>query len=82
MSRVEELVVRLNNELGWGIGPAMLCQEAAALLTEQAGEIERLRSALGAIIPRFHRALLATGTEPEYADEAVAEYRAALQVKE
>lgn len=43
MDDVTRLVERLNNELGWGIGPAMLCQEAAAALQAQAAEIEQLR---------------------------------------
>ena len=29
-----DLVARLKNELGWGIGPALLCQEAAARIEE------------------------------------------------
>ncbi len=34
-----DIVERLKTELGWGIGPALLCQEAA-------DEIERLREQL------------------------------------
>ena len=40
---MSDIVERLRNELGWGIGPALLCQTAA-------DEIERLREALESII--------------------------------
>jgi hypothetical protein len=36
---MSDIVERLRNELGWGIGPALLCQTAA-------DEIERLRAVL------------------------------------
>jgi hypothetical protein len=40
---VAGLVERLVNELGWGIGPALLCQEAASTIRALASENERLR---------------------------------------
>jgi len=37
---------RLNNELGWGIGPAMLCQEAAQVIATLRKQLENAREAL------------------------------------
>ena len=34
----KKLIDRLENELGWGIGPAMLCQEAATAIKRLAAE--------------------------------------------
>jgi hypothetical protein len=42
MSEAEKMAERLDNELGWGIGPAMLCQEAAALIRRLQAENETL----------------------------------------
>ena len=39
-----DIVERLNNELGWGIGPAMLCQEAAQVITTLRKQLENARS--------------------------------------
>ena len=41
---VTDIVERLNNELGWGIGPAMLCQEAAQVITTLRKQLENARS--------------------------------------
>ena len=43
---VTDIVERLNNELGWGIGPAMLCQEAAQVITTLRKQLENAREAL------------------------------------
>jgi hypothetical protein len=43
MTESEKMTERLDNELGWGIGPAMLCQEAAALIRRLQAENEALR---------------------------------------
>jgi cobalamin biosynthesis protein CobD/CbiB len=46
MSDIDGLIERLNEEgLGYGIGPALLCQEAASELTRLRGEVERLEAA-------------------------------------
>jgi len=39
---MSDIVERLNNELGWGIGPALLCQEAASTITALREEVGRL----------------------------------------
>jgi len=39
---MSDIVERLNTELGWGIGPALLCQEAAAEIVRLRAEAERL----------------------------------------
>lgn len=42
---MSDIVERLNEEgLGFGIGPALLCQEASAEITRLRGEVERLRA--------------------------------------
>jgi hypothetical protein len=45
---MSDIVERLRNELGWGIGPALLCQTAA-------DEIERLREVLRSIEENKHQ---------------------------
>lgn len=51
----DNLVKRLNNELGWGIGPVLLCQEAAQAilaLTARNRELEWLRERVARIALR------------------------------
>ena len=44
--KIQELIERLREEgLGWGIGPAGLCQEAAEALSALLEEVERLEKA-------------------------------------
>ena len=43
---VTDIVERPNNELGWGIGPAMLCQEAAQVIATLRKQLENAREAL------------------------------------
>jgi len=43
---VTDIMERLNNELGWGIGPAMLCQEAAQVIATLRKQLENAREAL------------------------------------
>jgi hypothetical protein len=71
-----DIVERLRNDvclfsrLDW--------QDHVALAKAAADEIDQLRKALADCAERFRRCCIASGSDPEYADAAVAEYRDAL----